>query len=420
MKRKLQSLFLLLMIGTIAANAQPVITAAGVNPQIGESLKWQGTSSNSITPPDSGGVNRVWDYSNLQDSGYFITTNVLSPKGLPLADSFPSTNIAFEFAFDYTPTYYDTIYHYDTISNNIWAEFGSVESLSPLGVFSFSPFSPYLHYPISYKDRFIDSLSSYINFGYSENDYDTLYADGYGTLKLPNATYTNVLRVHSNDYNGENDNYWFYANGVHFPLLELTATTSTDTNGAIYVAYWNAGYYSGTPLPIEISAFTASWQDKLPYLHWNASNTENTKQFNIQRSVDGHSFFTVGQVGLNGGSSYHFEDNYVPTSNVYYRLQQLDKDGQTFYSNMAQLTVNNKQFSINPNPAKDFTTISFNKTVDKATIAVYDITGKAVITQSLSGTNSYNLNTQTLTNGVYVIKVNTATGSYNEKLLINK
>jgi len=58
--------------------------------------------------------------------------------------------------------------------------------------------------------------------------------------------------------------------------------------------------------------------------------------------------------------------------------------------------------------------------VDKATILVYDITGKAVITQSLSGKNSYKLNTQALTNGIYVIKVNTATGSYNEKLLINK
>jgi hypothetical protein len=73
-----------------------------------------------------------------------------------------------------------------------------------------------------------------------------------------------------------------------------------------------------------------------------------------------------------------------------------------------------------PNPARDFATINFSKAVDKATIAVYDITGKQVIKQSLSATNSYKINTQSLKSGLYVIKVNTATSSYNEKLLISK
>ncbi len=105
----------------------------------------------------------------------------------------------------------------------------------------------------------------------------------------------------------------------------------------------------------------------------------------------------------------------------YYRLQSVDKDGSSSYSKVVSVNFSDKQsFSIIPNPAKDFTTISFSKTVDKATIAVYDITGKAVIMQSLSGANAYKLNTQTFTNGVYMIKVNTTTGSYNEKLLINK
>ena len=54
--------------------------------------------------------------------------------------------------------------------------------------------------------------------------------------------------------------------------------------------------YKGIPLTLQISSFTASLQNKLPYLQWSATNTENTKTFIIQRSVDGNTFSNVGQV----------------------------------------------------------------------------------------------------------------------------
>ena len=103
-------------------------------------------------------------------------------------------------------------------------------------------------------------------------------------------------------------------------------------------------------------------------------------------------------------------------------MQIIEKDGNFSYSKVVSVNIDNKQaFTIIPNPAREFATISFNKTIDKAIIAVYDITGKIVINQSLSGSiSTYKLNTQTLTNGIYVVKVNTATSSHNEKLIIKK
>ena len=68
MNQKLQIFFFLFLLGTIGAKAQPVITAAGNAPQIGESFKITFPTSGSINPPDSGGINKVWDYSNLKDS----------------------------------------------------------------------------------------------------------------------------------------------------------------------------------------------------------------------------------------------------------------------------------------------------------------------------------------------------------------
>jgi hypothetical protein len=81
----------------------------------------------------------------------------------------------------------------------------------------------------------------------------------------------------------------------------------------------------------------------------------------------------------------------------------------------------NCQLLIIPNPAKDFTTINFNKPIGQATIEVIDISGKQVIYNTISdGINAFKLNTQRLVNGVYVLKVNTSTASYNERLLISK
>ena len=94
MKQKLQNLFFLFLLGTIGVKAQgPVITAAGVNPVIGESFKWQYVLQSSVTPPTPGGPDVLWDYSNLKDSSINELINFISPNGLPWADSFHA-NIA--------------------------------------------------------------------------------------------------------------------------------------------------------------------------------------------------------------------------------------------------------------------------------------------------------------------------------------
>ncbi|MFP5041021.1 T9SS type A sorting domain-containing protein [Parasediminibacterium sp. JCM 36343] len=177
------------------------------------------------------------------------------------------------------------------------------------------------------------------------------------------------------------------------------------------------------PLPVTFITFDATLFNESIIIKWQTATELNTSNFIISHSENGIEFNNIGSVKAtgSGANSYEFID-YTPTIGTnYYRLQSMDKDGSSSYSKVVSINFgDNQSFSIIPNPARDFATISFSKTVDKATIAVYDITGKAVITQSLSGTNSYKLNTQTLTNGVYVIKVKTATGSYNEKLLINK
>ena len=210
---------------------------------------------------------------------------------------------------------------------------------------------------------------------------------------------------------------------------------TVDFNNNIYAGgdfiHPNVGYitryiakYSSTGVPVKLANLNAvNNNNNNISINWQTATELNNSNFIIQHSTNGSSYIDIGIVKSigSGANSYSFTDNKPANGVNYYRLQSFDKDGSSSYSKVISVNFGDIQtFSIAPNPARDYATINFSKAVDKGTIKVYDITGKQVIKQSLSGTNSYKLNTQSLKGGLYVIKVNTPTGNYNEKLLINK
>ncbi|MFP5040864.1 T9SS type A sorting domain-containing protein [Parasediminibacterium sp. JCM 36343] len=210
--------------------------------------------------------------------------------------------------------------------------------------------------------------------------------------------------------------------------LNLPISIALDNAGNLIISdYGNYRIRKVTPapLPLMLLSFTAKAANYAIQTEWQTTTETNTSHFKVEHSIDGKGFTTIGTVAAigSGANSYAFTDNNPADGTNYYRLQMVDKDGSFSYSKLVAvvLTTHYSPLTISPNPAKDFTTISFTQSVDKATIAVYNMSGKVVITQMLSGvTNAYKLNTQSLSNGVYVLKVTTGTGSYNEKLLINK
>jgi sugar lactone lactonase YvrE len=194
----------------------------------------------------------------------------------------------------------------------------------------------------------------------------------------------------------------------------------TDINGCLKTAF----YTVNMALPLNITAFSANTINQNIKTEWQTASEQNTDYFIIQRSTDGISFTDIGTLKAigSGANKYAFTDKNPNNGINYYRLQNVDKDGSFTYSKVVNANINDKKyFSISPNPASDFAIINFGKTVEKATLLVCDITGKVLITQTIPGnSNTYKLNIQTLTNGFYVIRVNTSTASFNEKLIIQK
>ncbi len=410
MKLKLPVLFYSLLITISFVSAQPIITAAGFNPQIGDNYKIQNTTFYSTSVPIVEGPDQIWDGSSLVDSGAAFTYSFISPKGLPGSDSLPLANLAIK---DISSA---ASYSYFQITSGKWGWAGHYFKDSAIGKSHFernSPSAPYMFYPITYNQSKTDTILDYNSWVDNGNlvsntskGVNTVSGVGYGTLLLPHANYNNVLCVKIQGANSLD--YWFVANGIHCPLLQLTSNR-TDSNNNNIRTDWTAIYYSGIPLPLEITTFTASLKNKSPLLQWQATNIFNAKGFNVQRSINGKSFENVGFVAVGNNTNYSYSDDFKLTSTVFYRLQQVDKDGSEFYSKTICIQPDYiSSYSIFPNPAKDAIHISIPDG-NKVAVFVYNLSGKLVF-ENASFTVSTVIETNKWAKGSYLIRIKDNTG----------
>lgn len=173
--------------------------------------------------------------------------------------------------------------------------------------------------------------------------------------------------------------------------------------------------YTDCTLPITLLNFTATLNGKAAQLQWTTSTEINTKNFIVERSIDGIHFRGIGTVDATGNSvqrtSYRFLDATAlnaGTNKLYYRLQMVDKDGRFAYSKIeAVQIVNEKLFVIYPNPVKDQLMIRSNASFDNVQIRIIDQNGKTVYRQQmanmLSGSNN-TINVSNLTKGIYYLQ----------------
>ena len=78
-----------------------------------------------------------------------------------------------------------------------------------------------------------------------------------------------------------------------------------------------------------------------------------------------------------------------------------------FYSNTARLTIIGQQFTVNPNPARDFVTVNGSHI---ASLEVVDNLGKVVKVVSLKDANNPTLSVSSLQAGVYHLRIQTTDG----------
>lgn len=121
-------------------------------------------------------------------------------------------------------------------------------------------------------------------------------------------------------------------------------------------------------LSVKLGRLEASRVNKSNILRWITFTEHNNKGFEVQRSTDGQFFeviYFMPSLAANGNSSsdlfYEYIDQYLMGDRQFYRLKQIDKDGNFMYSNVALVSANlalKKGMNIWPNPVSEMVNIN--------------------------------------------------------------
>ena len=166
---------------------------------------------------------------------------------------------------------------------------------------------------------------------------------------------------------------------------------------------------------------------------WATASEQANKGFEVQRSIDGINFTTIGWVDGHGTTdeqnNYSYNDNNVePNVQYYYRLNQVNVDGvgTLTYIVSAEITAG-PSITVSewmPNPTTGAIRLVVN-TTDQLPISVrfYDMLGKMVLSssnQAAYGTNTFDFDLGGLTDGTYTASIKVGTNTYSKKVVLVK
>ncbi len=216
---------------------------------------------------------------------------------------------------------------------------------------------------------------------------------------------------------------WFESGN---PVAGPNSSTYNNSPSGTYtlkVTYPNGTVVTSTNsvLPIKLNSFNGKFIDNTNQLSWSTSNEVNTNIFDVERSVNGKDFFSIGKVKAIGNSNtaqnYNFVDaNVNNTPMYYYRLKSVDNNGSYGYSNIITIAKDNKAtISLYPNPSRNVVTIEGDK-IEK--IVVTNLLGKTVLVKNVNAVNNTTLNIADLAKGFYNVNVINANTTKSLKLIV--
>jgi hypothetical protein len=177
-------------------------------------------------------------------------------------------------------------------------------------------------------------------------------------------------------------------------------------------------------LPVELNSFSSLVNGSDVLLNWSTASELNNSGFDIERAIDNGQLTTdswskIGNVNGNGtstsGHSYFFTDRNLVSGKYFYRLKQIDFNGNFEYYNLGNEVVIGipVEFFLSqnyPNPFNPNTNLEYGiSELGLVTLKIYDISGKEVMTlvneQKVPGYYSVSFNGANLSSGIYFYSI---------------
>ncbi len=244
---------------------------------------------------------------------------------------------------------------------------------------------------------------------------------------------------------------------IHIYVMSICSNCTTNPQGRTYVAgvkadgagLWN--YTSGSTfggditvtatdvsnntsefstcfiLPVNLLSFTASViNNNEIVIEWSTVSEINNDKFQVERSLDGINFITIGYVNGSGNSSelqnYSLLDLDAQGETIYYRLKQIDYNSNYEYSPIISVKLKTTQtLLVYPNPASKELFIELSEKLDTPyTFSLIDVLGITVKELTINSNELINLEIGNISEGQYFLRITNGRDFFKEKIIISK
>lgn len=276
--------------------------------------------------------------------------------------------------------------------------------------------------------------------GNSGDEGDDIFADKYSGNTV-NIVATNTTFSSSTDaiFNKDADSFSLTncgnptVAGTNSPAVVKVNTDSPSSVPNPSTVGIVSGDCSGTIiLPVEMLNLNGQCVDNSIIIDWSTATELNNNYFIVERSKDASEFIEIGTLEGYGNSNeikkYKFIDKAPLEGVAYYRLQQVDYNGDVDFSKIVSVEndCQDKEFIeyVIFNSSTDEIIIGFSQIMDEPfSFLMYDVSGKLVMTERLNPTSQSEVSIyvgEKIASSIYVVNLRNKLFTSNTKLFIDR
>ena len=191
------------------------------------------------------------------------------------------------------------------------------------------------------------------------------------------------------------------------------ASVTTRSGFTSFSPFTKSGYNNSAPLPVDLVEFDVVKIENRAQVSWQTATEVNNDYFELYRMLEGETEFTKIHEQAGAGNSnqlieYYYNDDIenINARKIFYRLKQVDFDGQYSWSDVRHIetTTNDDQITISafPNPADSEVNIKIKGYDGEFQYNLRDLVGNVVL--SGTGYNLQKVDVSTISRGVYFLE----------------
>jgi hypothetical protein len=210
---------------------------------------------------------------------------------------------------------------------------------------------------------------------------------------------------------------WAQEGAAEIGNAVVTSLALRPADNRLAIGTHGYGMWTATvtnPLPVTLLNFSGNLKGNNILLDWSTANEINSKEFEIEKSVDGINYRKISSVAAAGNTastnSYNYLDREATEIN-YYRLKMIDLNGTSKISNTVVIKNTGlvQNIAAISNPFKDYINIRFTKMPKgKVVLSLTDLSGKRLgvneYYQPASAILRFDNYNKNLVKGIYILQ----------------